>query len=61
MPVARFNKAVALTATGQLEVREEGGGEHSCTYSLWRESVLCGCWIICKPGKESLPFLFMVK
>ena len=24
MPVARFNKAVALTATGQLEVRGEG-------------------------------------
>ena len=31
MPVARFNKAIALTATGELEVGER---EHSCTHSL---------------------------
>ena len=47
MPVARFNKAVALTATGQLEVcvwggEGRGGGENVQLYSQFYEGTLCG-------------------
>ena len=40
MPVARFNKAVALTATGQLEVREEGG-ENTVVLTVCGGKVYC--------------------
>ena len=41
MPVARFNKAVALTATGQLEVKKEGGGENTVVLTVCGGKVYC--------------------
>ena len=41
MPVARFNKAVALTATGQLEVCVGEGRMCTCTHSHWAVGGVC--------------------
>ena len=41
MPVARFNKAVALTATGQLEVCVGGGGECAVVLTATGQLEVC--------------------